>query len=80
MESVTPWTVPADRIVVGVGNCNTVPQAGEPAKRSKAHPTILTPSRNVNWGLPKLESWKCYAHLVLNIQYGNRVLIVVRGG
>ena len=56
MESDIPWTVPTDRVVVGMGNCNAVPQAGEPAKRSKAHPTILKkPSRSVNWGLPKSE-------------------------
>lgn len=41
MESDIPWTVPTDRVVVGMGNCNAVPQAGEPVKRSKAHPTIL---------------------------------------
>ena len=34
-------TVPADRVVVGVGNCNIVPQAGEPTERSKAYPKSL---------------------------------------
>lgn len=59
-ESNIPWTVPTDRVVVGAGNCNTVPQVGDPAERSKAHPTILTPSRNVNWRLPKSESLQSY--------------------